>query len=376
MTDWRNEVARWWEDRWWLADEYVRVYEERISPERVDQCISAVARVFDKNWVWATEAHPVYQYLLMKGLDPLEFLVSLGRNLLGLEGSVGFRRVLEDLRNPGNFSSAILELSLAALLREAGHEIGFRPCLANGKESDLVARLGGQEVFIEVKVLRESQSAQALGEFTTWLGVALGDAIRSAEDGIAELQYQIELDPELATALGAGPEVDSKVISGLIERTRNEVAENLQRGNHDFCIPHIGSFVIRPKNVLPNSSLSYRGVSPSFEIRRIMQSRLHEAIKQLPPEHPGVIVIRTAGVLDEGQSRLVIESFLKSVGSQGSHVSGVVFLPVFYFLPTRWSPFQGFAVVNPSARVPPSSLHAFRTIAEQCNLSCGLPSGQ
>jgi hypothetical protein len=199
--------------------------------------------------------------------------------------------------------------------------------------------------------------------------MAVGDLTRSLGDPIAGIQFQIELDSELAAAFGAGPEVDSGTINGLIDRAKHEVTEHLERGDRDFRIPHFGSFAFRTKDVLPDSGVSSHNVGPSFEIKRIMQSRLHEAINQLPLDRPGLMVIRTAGTLEEGQSRLMVESFLKGKGNQASHVSGVIFLPVFYSLPCRWSHFKGFAVENPSARFPLSSLHAFRTIVEECDLS-------
>jgi hypothetical protein len=90
---------------------------DRISSEQIVRSIDAVARVFDESWVKSTDAHPASYHLFSQGLDPLQFLVSLGHNLLAVGDCPGFREVLEDLRDPPNYESAFLELSLAALLR-------------------------------------------------------------------------------------------------------------------------------------------------------------------------------------------------------------------------------------------------------------------
>ncbi len=59
-----------------------------------------------------------------------------------------------------------------------------------------------------------------------------------------------------------------------------------------------------------------------------MRSALREAITQLPENGPGLIVIRTEGVLDEGQSRFVVEGFLAGGNGETSHVTAVIFLLV------------------------------------------------
>jgi hypothetical protein len=367
----RSELAKWWEDRWWLRDEYVRLYKERFSQERVNSAIGAVAMVFDEKWARSTDAHPACFNLLSQGSLPLQFLISLGQDLLAVRESLGFRKVLEDLREPRNFDSAKLELSIAALLSESGHEIEFHPKLTNGKESDVVARFNGEEVFFEVKIVRESEVTEALGEFTTWLGSTIDSLASSSGGRAAEMHYQIDLSSELADICRVGLKGNPRYFYDLAERTKTQIAEHMQRGSLDFCIPNMGSFTFRPKDVLPNSTIVHRPVSPSVEVCRILRPLFHGAIKQLPPDLPGLFVFRTAGFLEEELTRNEVEDFLREEAGEASHVSGIILLPVFYSLPSRWSPFKGFAVENPAACFPASSLHAFRTLVDACKLRHG-----
>lgn len=373
MDELRRDLVSWRYDRWWLRDEYVRLYRERISQEQVERAIDAVAMAFDAKWAQSTNVHPVCFYLLTQGTVPLQFLVSLGQDLMAVQKCLGFRQVLNGLREPGNFDSARLELSLAALLCESGHEIEFHPTLANGKESDVVARFNDEEVFVEVKIVRESDVSEALNQFTTWMLSTVHDLSRSLGGRVAEMNYQIDLDPELADIFRAGFKGNPRYLCGYTEQTRAQIAEHMQRGNLDFCIPTLGSFAFRPKHMLQNSTVVHRPASPSVELRRIFQPLFHGAIRQLPPDRPGLFVFRTAGFLDEELTRSEVESFLREKADDALHVSGIVLLPVFYSLPSRWSPFKGFAVENPLARLPATSLQAFRTIAEECRLSQSSP---
>jgi hypothetical protein len=369
MDELRMELVEWRQKQWWLTDEYIRVYEGKIPQEQINSAIDAVARVFNKKWAMSVDAHPVCFFLLQQGTDPLHFLISLGRNILAVQKSEGFGRVQKDLRDPGSYASASLELSLGALLREAGQEIEFRPKLANGRESDIVARSNGQEVFFEVKILRASEVTEALSEFTMWLWRTVDDSARSLGGSIAEMHYEIDLDIGLADTFGAGLKADLRFVNGFAEKTGTQIVENMRRGNLDFFIQDLGSFAFRPKEMLPNSTIIHRPVSPSAELGRILRSRFHGAIEQIPQDHPGVLVFRTAGNLEEDQARSVIEGFLRDEAGGASHISGVIIFPTFYSLPSRWSPFEGFAIENPSAQFPASSLQAFRTIVEECRLS-------
>jgi hypothetical protein len=371
MADWHDKMAQWREDQWWLAEEYVRVYQQNISPDQVNRCVAAVARVFNERWIRSKVAHPAYEFLCIQGLSPLHSLVSLGHNLLATEGSQNFRKVLEDLRHPGNFASTRLELALAARLREAGHVVRFRPKLENRRESDFVACLHAEEVFFEVKIVRQSQNEQALTEFTIRLAIAMGDLTRSPGGQFAELHSRIDLDPKVP--LVGGPEVDYRVLDGIIKRTTARVIEHLQSGNYEFMVPYVGSFRFGPKNIT-SQAISRPIPSPIVELGRIMRSCLRKAVRQLPKNQPGLIVIRTEGVLDEAQSRLVVERFLTGEESAAAHVSAVILLPVSYLVPAKWSLFDGFVVENPLAHFPIRSLHAFRVIAETCDLRQDSPA--
>jgi hypothetical protein len=369
MKHYPEDEAKWWKDRWWVTEEYSNSYQEHISPEQVDRCVTAVTRVFHQRWLRTTKPHPACFWLLSQGLNPLQFLISLGQNLLATRDAAGFREIVKDLREPGNYESARLELSLGALLSETGHSVQFHPSLQNGKTSDLAVRTLDQEVFFEVKILRESQINDFLGEFTTWLGITIDEMVKLHDGDLKEMNSLVELEPRIADIFSSKVKNGPNFGRSFAERTKMEIAQHLTGGHRDFCIPEVGHFRFQPKDILPNSTITHLPVNSIVELGRILRNRLHGAIDQLPSNRPGIIVIRTAGEVEPALSYVEIQSLLGKSGDLAAHVSGVVVLPVTYSFPQRWSRFAGFAVQNPCAKMPLDSLLAFRTLAHECQLT-------
>ena len=109
--------------RWWMEEQYSAVYGNSISPEQVNACVLAVSRVFTEAWLKTTKPHRAAFWLVSKGLNPLQFLISMGKDILATQNVRGFSELVRNLRNPDNYESARLELSIAALLREEGFAV-------------------------------------------------------------------------------------------------------------------------------------------------------------------------------------------------------------------------------------------------------------
>jgi hypothetical protein len=197
----------WWRSRWWAEDQYVHAIEGKISLADVDAKIERVARIFDASWGVRTGFHPVHYWLLSRGLEPLQFLIGLGSDLEKVAGSPGLNSLIRCLREPREFESTLLELSLGAILAASDHAIEFRPRLPNGKEADFSACKNSNSVFFEVKKMRESEAQAAASNFSSRLGFALTDLARPPDGPIAGFRYNVELSPALTTIFGAGPNV-------------------------------------------------------------------------------------------------------------------------------------------------------------------------
>lgn len=200
----------WWHSRWWLQEEYVRIYSEKASTEEVDSAISRVTDLYDSKWAEQTPYHPVYCWLLSQGLLPLQFLYQLGQDLLELDGSLRLSSVIADLRNPGNYESARFEMGIAAHLKMKGSRVEFRPPLPNGREADFVAAYEGEQVYFEIKRFQDSRAQLALDHLTRTVSIELSSL--TGEGGPPNLRgrhYQIDIDGAVSLLLVSDPQYDS-----------------------------------------------------------------------------------------------------------------------------------------------------------------------
>lgn len=368
MRELIDKVKFWWQDPWWEAEQYSRAYKDRFSHETVAKYVAALSRIFDPSWAEGAIEHPAWNYLLMRGLNPLEWLISVGRNLILVEQSPGFRHIIDGLRQASSFDATLLELSLAAVLREAGHEIEFHPLLPNKKRSDVIARIHGQEVFFELKHLRESDLTLTVDGFAQWLGRTIDECLRSACGQIEEWGYQVRLDPGLADFFAAGEKQNEDFHEMLAHQVSTLIRESLLKGVYAFGIRRIGTFHFQSKANCPEASIVHDFASSIVELKRITRNRLHGALDQLPNDKPGIIVFRTAGALDAEEARQAMCALLGRAELETSHVSAVLIFPKVYKIVTPVSLFEPFAVENPIAAFPPESLFAYRTLISKCGV--------
>jgi hypothetical protein len=357
-----RDFTRWWQQRWWMEEQYSAVYRDSISPEQVDACVLAVSRVFNEAWLKRTKPHRAAYWLVSKGLDPLQFLISMGRDILATQSAPGFPAMVHNLRDPDTYESARLELSIAALMSEEGYRIRMHPKLLNGKASDLSTQHGNEEVYFEIKILRDSEVDEILSDFTDWLGQTVDEVTAQAGITFANNNYVINLDPSLADFFATNSRANSEFHISFAAATKREILNHLQNGDRHFYVPNVGTFRFRPKDVLENSTITHHPVSARFQLNRILRGKLHGITQQLPADRPGIVVFRTPGDLDPCASQQAIRDMLDGLGSDGAHVSAAVILPVAYSFPQRWSRFNGFAVLNPRAKTSATSLRAYESL--------------
>jgi hypothetical protein len=152
----------WCANKWWLKEEYTRVWLERVTASEMGSYVDEVARVFNEAWCRTTNPHPAEYWLECQGLMPLDWLCGIGRDLASVRDSQGFRALVHDLRDPGKYESALLGLTVAAALAMAGHAVAFEPPVESGRRADVLSTYADERVFIEIKVLRESESTGAM----------------------------------------------------------------------------------------------------------------------------------------------------------------------------------------------------------------------
>lgn len=362
-----NEINQWRQDRWWLDDEYVSQYEHAISPDQVDCCVAAILRVFDEKWIQQDLPHKAYYEIFSRGSMPLNAIIGLGSDLIAVQNSAGFRKIMNGLRDPWNYDSAKLELAVAAMYRDAGYEIELHPKTRTPKEADLLTRLDGEEVFFEIKTLAESDETKNIRSFTTWLMSALGELIPPERDSPArQLNWRVELAPDIWNR-SLKQVAQGEHVADFLSELNATISLHIDKGPGTFEIPGIGLFELAPASSLPECGVRTI-INPANELSRIMRSRFRNALQQLPPNKPGVVVFRTEGILQESVSNTAVQSLFKAEAQNAAHVSAVIFLPVSYAVPQRWSPFKKFAVQNPCAQFPASNLRAFRTFVDLCGL--------
>ena len=372
-----DEELEWWRKKWWLEEQYTRVYKGKASPAEVDKAICRVAEVFDLNWGRRTPRHPIYYWLLSTGLVPLQALYGLGRDLLILDGSLRLTSVIDDLKNPCNYESAMFEVDIAAHLKRCLHSIEFRPRLPNGKESDFVARFEGQQVYVEIKRLQESQTQLALNHLSQSVAFSLSDLTkRSTHSAVKEANYKVEFDTGLVGLLGGDPESDEAVIERIKQRILEEVSERAERNQPiDFVIPSVARVSVWTSGER-TAEVTCPAATSQAELKRIVRGHFRDAIEQLHPDHAGMMVLQTPGGLEPDVTQLVLSGLLAQYGPKASHVSAALFFPVFHSFPTTWSRFRPFSVINKGAVIPAQRLRSFADLQPLLKTDVRMLSGE
>lgn len=369
-----DEIKQWWRNKWWLQEEYTRLYKERVAPEEVDRAVGRVINVFDGQWQRENPMHPALLSLLPQGTLPLHFLYSLAKDLEILEDCLRLKRVVGDLRAPSNYESALLEVRISAQLKRSGHQVEFRPPLPNGKESDFVASFQEQQVYFEIKRMEESQSQQALNYLSQYVHFAVCDLVRdSRHAGLAGQGFRVGLNPGLADLLGVGLEGDKSMVESIVQRIVTEIVGRAEREQSlDFEIPSVAKILVGDLDELGRTTDCPTATSQA-ELKRFLRGHFVDAIAQLHPAHAGLIVVQTPGHLEQGITEMVVCGRLSHLGPKGDHVSAVILFPTYNPLPTTWALFKPFAVTNGDAKFPAHSIRAFADLQPLLKAKISIP---
>lgn len=365
------ELEYWAKERWWLSEEYERVCAHHsITHQEVDDRFDRVMEVFSPEWQHTTPPHPVLYVLLTKGLLPLQFLFSLGGNLRSAAECLRFKHVVQDLRLPDTYESARLELQIASYLKDKGHGIEFRPPLNSGKQSDFVAARSEQKAFFEIKRMQPSRQQRAMDALGQEVGLAASDL--GTDPRYPQLTgkwFRIEIDPYVAELLSGEPEADRVTIRTVVTSIVNEISTRAEK-EQEFELPSLANVTVVPERT--ESGANWPASSCQNELKRFLRAHLQKAIGQLPPEHPGLVVAQMPGQLDKVLTTRIIKSWLRECDA--THVTAIVFLPVYNPMPMTWALFNPFAVVNDQARSQADQVQAFVDLAPLITAQVAIPT--
>lgn len=350
------------QDKWWRTDSCMRILNSSLPGDFVDSVMLRLHQVFDPDWCGRREAHPVRFYLHARGTIPFAYLFELACDLSYVSECLRFPSLVDDLRKAALFSSSRLELQIAAGLVRSGQLVDFRPPLASGRRADLLSHDSSHDLFIEVKETTQSVPQASLQTLNFSLITALSDLQRTEPwKSFADMGFQVEVSDTTLGLLGAGGDVDEATISGVTRAVVAEVKERFAKCQPPFEFDVDQYARVR---IAPGAQCTLGGppYAPEVELKRILQKHFKAPIWQLSLTKPGILVIRSCSVLDDFMTRTTLSPLLAKWGQQASHLSAVLFLPVFTSFPVHWSMFRAFAVVNPAARFPADELPAYRSL--------------
>ncbi len=362
----------WAKEKWWLAEEHSQVWTHHgISQQDVEDRLNHVTKVFTAEWQESEPPHPVLYHLLTQGLLPLQFLYNLGENLRTVAECLRTKHVIDDLRLPDTYESALLELSIAAHLKRKSHDMEFRPRINTGKESDFCATRGDQKVFFEIKHMQTSKRQEAMNELGRQVGFMASDAESFGYPHLAGKWFRIELDPYVAGLLSGDPEADISTIRSIVKNIEREIVSHPEK-DQTFEIPLLAKVTVVTERT--ESGVNWPMASCQEELMRFLRAHLQKAITQLHPDHPGVIVGQTEGLLDEELTTRIVTGWLRETNA--AHVSAVLFLPTYNVFPSTWALFRPFVVINNQAKFPATDLIAFRDMEDLIRNEVAVPTAE
>jgi hypothetical protein len=365
MVSWaRSESMRfWYGETWWHEDQFRGELSGNPSIAEVDRAVERVADLFDETWFVSCHGHPAVQWLLFRGIIPLQFLYGLGVDLLEVEGINRSQSLFNDLKVASQFRSAHFELGIASLFRRNGFTIQFRPDSAAGKHADLVVRIGDEEAFYELKRMEEAKSQDAVHQLATYLMMAASEIIDRRFPSTDTPKCAIELAPNIADMFCDKPELDTAVFSTYASMIQEELEQRC--GDPlpiEFVIPSVASVRVGREGDL-YSGISHPLLSAELELKRILRGPLLEAVKQLASLSPSIVLIESGGLLDPLSASAVVSRWLGQ-SAERANISGVIFVPAIPVTNGRVWLFPAFAVQNPRARAAARGLASYRCLCE------------
>jgi len=293
---WLDEVrstGRWDVPPYWRAPDFLE--NSPWSVAQLNAALAAAQRVFDErttrrafaapqpglvrlltNW-----AHPIFNPVVRLGLDAID------------AEPWNHPTLLRRLRSDPEFDGAEFELQLLAACKRAGFPVQFEPYrVAGGPTPDLSVNLGGTEIFVEAKLIRDSSIAR---EDSGWF-LRLS-ALRVGPDGQllpSSIRYTTEFSEKHRTDEGR------RWIADRFKRIMDEETATLlrlasQNRPADAIVSVDGVPVLHVAigasgKGFQCSSFGSSWHHESHEALRITRNTIADAASQIPPGSKGIVV--------------------------------------------------------------------------------------
>jgi hypothetical protein len=135
-------------------------------------------------------------------------------------------------------------------------------------------QLDEEEIFFEVKVLREAQINEILDDSTERRGFLIDEFLRQDSGMLVGFRWRAQLEPDIADTFSAKSKGDPDYGEHLAESSLRQAAEHLRLKDYEFCIPEVGHFIFWPPGTPGDSSISHFPVRPAIELARVLRNRL------------------------------------------------------------------------------------------------------
>lgn len=321
------ETGKWWTDRWWENSEYLDQVPYTLAT--IDAAVDNLVSIFDSNWALNLIKNPsknlVFPYLfLIRGTQPLEFLVYLGTIVDQLKTCKGFQKKINDLRGAKG-ASALLELEIAFCLIRDRFSIEF-PKEGKTRSPDILASSGTTEVFIECKRLEDEQWEKLEKQ----LMQEVIDSLRGHVDP-ATTDVQIRLNNRLTDVfMGYKYEhLNDSIVSGISSVVEQHVERTIGRfhGQATINMAGLGEITLKRRDGDPDTWITGMERSTPAKLRRILTNGVLRACKQLPKGTPGIAVVFSNYLPEKFLTGCILNSITEMHQDQYRDLAGVLLLP-------------------------------------------------
>lgn len=287
ISEWVQQISAW---------EY---HVERISKSSLPQAkkeltFEAISMIqqknfgFDDDWLScaAKGRHPMINWLI--GYTPeftSELLLDFAKKLEALNNVKGFNTLLGRIRETREYYGAIGEFELASRVVMNGYEIELAPKVG-GRRADIKVEMRPDDVYFEVKSLRESKAESKSREIQQW-GYSLAENLGIY--GKVHMELSKGQEEMLGTKIRAAVQdvkrsgvpkevIEDRIMTVLLTPTGYDPAEPyLQKWLIDKKLPAIG-FLGPDFGSIENNS---------HRLKRVFG----ENRNQLPQNYPGIKII-------------------------------------------------------------------------------------
>ena len=273
-----------------------RVKAAEATPEmkaHLTEAILTLGRALGEDWPSRLQDsdHPILWSLRMiSGAMGDGILVNWGGCVSALENAENLESLLHKLRRPDETGSAVAELEVAGRLAGNGCDMEIEPKVGN-KRPDMRCRCGDLEFFVEVKTLNTAPDSWRALKTLTDVTAACGSIFP------AGIIFKTLAEPHLKEVAGVLEREAGRAVSGRVP-----VEVHLDRVLKMYLVPDElpNSTGLRAEwmrrqedaGVMPRGG-GMRGPPDNVSLEHRVMTRINKFAQkcQIPPEHPGVLVI-------------------------------------------------------------------------------------